>query len=182
MHSSAPGPHKKARIEIIPLIDIMFFLLAAFMLVSLSLVKLQGARVDLPSAGKPPDNPQQQKPDITTINVDKDGNALIGDERTPVALNALTAWADNLIKEKGPDAKVYINGSPDTTHGAVIAIFDKVRRGGLTKVTLAVKPVRGPIVNAAGAPGAAPAAPGTAPAPAAPAAPPAAPAPPTTPP
>ena len=35
-HSSSPVPIKKARIEIIPLIDIMFFLLASFMLVSLS--------------------------------------------------------------------------------------------------------------------------------------------------
>ena len=36
MDVSSPIPHKKARIEIIPLIDIMFFLLASFMMVSLS--------------------------------------------------------------------------------------------------------------------------------------------------
>jgi len=36
MRVTSPVPHKRARIEIIPLIDIMFFLLASFMMVSLS--------------------------------------------------------------------------------------------------------------------------------------------------
>ena len=43
-------PENEARIEIIPLIDIMFFLLAAFMLVSLSMVNLKGVKVNLPTA------------------------------------------------------------------------------------------------------------------------------------
>ena len=140
MSSGAPGPHKKARIEIIPLIDIMFFLLASFMLVSLSLVKLQGAKVDLPSAGQPPNNPNPQKPDPTTLHVDKDGNPAVGKERTPVAFKALAAWAARRLEEKGQDAKVYVSGDPGATYGAVITVFDRVRRGGLTKVTLAVKP------------------------------------------
>ena len=45
----SPIPHKKARIEIIPLIDIMFFLLASFMMVSLSQVHLKGIKVNLPT-------------------------------------------------------------------------------------------------------------------------------------
>ena len=40
----------EARIEIVPLIDIMFFLLAAFMLVSLSMVNLKSVKVNLPTA------------------------------------------------------------------------------------------------------------------------------------
>jgi Biopolymer transport protein len=49
MHVTSPVPHKKARIEIIPLIDIMFFLLASFMMVSLSQVHMKGMKVNLPS-------------------------------------------------------------------------------------------------------------------------------------
>ncbi len=45
MRLSSPIPHKRARIEIIPLIDIMFFLLASFMMVSLSQVHMKGIRV-----------------------------------------------------------------------------------------------------------------------------------------
>jgi len=48
MRVSSPIPHKKARIEIIPLIDIMFFLLASFMMVSLSQVHMKGIKVTLP--------------------------------------------------------------------------------------------------------------------------------------
>ena len=54
MHVSSPIPHKKARIEIIPLIDIMFFLLASFMMVSLSQTHMKGIRVNLPAAIAPP--------------------------------------------------------------------------------------------------------------------------------
>ena len=45
MKLSSPIPPKKARIEIIPLIDIMFFLLACFMLVSLSMTQMRGMKV-----------------------------------------------------------------------------------------------------------------------------------------
>ena len=50
MKIGSPFPHKKARIEIIPLIDIMFFLLASFMLASLSMIKLESVKMDLPNA------------------------------------------------------------------------------------------------------------------------------------
>lgn len=45
-HRSSPVPIKRARIEIIPLIDIMFFLLAAFMLVSLTMINMKGIDVN----------------------------------------------------------------------------------------------------------------------------------------
>ena len=51
MHgSSHGGGGKRARIEIIPLIDIIFFLLATFIMVSLSMSKNQGVQVALPTA------------------------------------------------------------------------------------------------------------------------------------
>jgi biopolymer transport protein ExbD len=50
MYLTSPIPHKKARIEIIPLIDVMFFLLASFMMVSLSQVHMKGIKVNLATA------------------------------------------------------------------------------------------------------------------------------------
>ena len=58
---STPVPIKKARIEIIPLIDIMFFLLASFMLVSLSMINMKGVDVNLPTAKAAEPN---EKPDL----------------------------------------------------------------------------------------------------------------------
>jgi biopolymer transport protein ExbD len=51
MKLSTPYPPKKPRIELIPLIDVMFFLLASFIFVSSSVVQLEGIRVDVPQAG-----------------------------------------------------------------------------------------------------------------------------------
>ena len=59
MRLASPIPHKRARIEIIPLIDIMFFLLASFMMVSLSQTHMKGIRVNLPSANTPPPPPMR---------------------------------------------------------------------------------------------------------------------------
>src|SRR5664279_6325268 len=64
MRVRSPLPKKHARIEIIPLIDIMFFLLASFMMVSLSQTHMKGIRVNLPSPVSVP-----QPPDPTVVNV-----------------------------------------------------------------------------------------------------------------
>jgi len=56
MRLTSPIPHKRPRIEIIPLIDIMFFLLASFMMVSLSQTHMKGIKVALPSNVQPPPN------------------------------------------------------------------------------------------------------------------------------
>ena len=68
MKMRSPIPHKRARIEIIPLIDIMFFLLASFMMVSLSQTHMKGIRVNLPSANVPPPPPNEKK-DYISVRV-----------------------------------------------------------------------------------------------------------------
>src|SRR6201999_1138320 len=72
MRFASPIPHKKARIEIIPLIDIMFFLLASFMMVSLSQVHMKGIRVNLPSSVAPAQQTPPKK-DYPSLFVDGDG-------------------------------------------------------------------------------------------------------------
>src|SRR6266496_3947761 len=66
MRVSSPVPHKKARIEIIPLIDIMFFLLASFMMVSLSQVHMKGMKVNLPTGQS---GETQSKKDYISVSV-----------------------------------------------------------------------------------------------------------------
>ena len=70
MRFASPIPHKKARIEIIPLIDIMFFLLASFMMVSLSQVHMKGMNVELPTGVS---GETQNKKDYVSLSVDRDG-------------------------------------------------------------------------------------------------------------
>src|SRR6185295_12754934 len=75
-----------ARIEIIPLIDIMFFLLAAFMLVSLSMVNMKSVKVNLPTATAAT---AETKKDFVNISVDKAGLAYL--DKKPVGDNELRA-------------------------------------------------------------------------------------------
>ena len=71
----------EARIEIIPLIDIMFFLLASFMLVSLSMVNLKSVKVNLPTATTAT---LDTKNDFASISVDKDGAVYL--DKQPLGL------------------------------------------------------------------------------------------------
>ena len=134
MKIGSPFPHKKARIEIIPLIDIMFFLLASFMLASLSMIRLQSIKMDLPTATVAK---RDFKPDIVNIGVDKAGNLFL--EKKPVSMVELQTVLSNRFRSN-TNVPVYISGDKDATHGMVISVLDLVRRQGIQKVSFAIAP------------------------------------------
>jgi biopolymer transport protein ExbD len=130
MHIALPQSRRKARIEIVPLIDIIFFLLATFVLVSMSMVKNQGVPIRLPVAvsSKPVDRGESM-----IIRIDKDGAVTLDKKPYPIdALNApLTAFRSS--KE---DPKIVIQGDTDVAYGTVIAVLDAARRAGISKVAV----------------------------------------------
>ena len=128
MHISSPLPKKKARIEIIPLIDIMFFLLASFMMVSLSQTHMKGIKVSLPAAVAPP--PLQQK-DFVSIAV-RSGNAVYFDGQFVQDDQVLPRLFQ--LHAANPNIKVSISAEMLATHGDVITVLDKVRSVGIQKV------------------------------------------------
>src|ERR1043165_9118222 len=132
MKISSPLAHKKARIEIIPLIDIMFFLLASFMMASLTMIKLQSIKMDLPTATAAT---RDFKPDIVNIAVDKLGEVYIG--KTQITFVQLQSILSNKFKVN-TNIPVYITGHKDATHGAIIHVLDIVRREGIQKVSFAI--------------------------------------------
>src|SRR5438034_172924 len=134
MRIGSPIAHKKSRIEIIPLIDIMFFLLASFMMVSLSMIKLQSIKMDLPTATQAR---RDLKPDIFNIAVDKLGDVYIEKEHKtlPELFTILTNKA-----RANTNLPVYISGDREATHGAIINVLDLVRRAGIQKVSFAISP------------------------------------------
>ena len=134
MKIGTPIPHRKARIEIIPLIDIMFFLLASFMLASLTMIRMQSIKMDLPTATVAS---RDFKPDILNIDVDKTGQMYV--EKKPVNLVELRTILSNKI-HINTNVPVYISGDKDATHGAVIRVLDIVRREGIQKVSFAISP------------------------------------------
>lgn len=134
MKIGSPFPEKKARIEIIPLIDIMFFLLAAFMMASLTMIKMQSIKMDLPTATMAT---RDFKPDIINISVNKAGDVFV--EKKPINYVELRSYLSNKFKVN-TNVPVYISGDRDATHGAVIGVLDLVRREGIQKVSFAVSP------------------------------------------
>ncbi len=137
MKIGSPLPHKKARIEIIPLIDIMFFLLASFMMASLTMIRLQSIKMDLPTATTAT---KDFKPDIINISVDKVGDIFI--EKKPVNVVELSNYLSNKFRIN-TNVPVYISGDKDATHGMVIRVLDLVRRQGIQKVSFAINPPSG---------------------------------------
>jgi biopolymer transport protein ExbD len=123
----------EARIEIIPLIDIMFFLLAAFMLVSLTMVNMRSVAVDLPTATI---STPETKRDFLNISVDKAGLAYL--DARPVGVNELAAALSGMRKTN--DAlRVFVSGDKDARHGDVIQVLDVVRSSGIEKIAFEIR-------------------------------------------
>ncbi len=123
----------EARIEIIPLIDIMFFLLAAFMLVSLSMVNLRSVKVNLPTATTAS---PETKQDLVSISVDKSGLAYL--DARPLAQNELALLLSAMTKTNS-EARVFISGDQDARHGDVVKVLDVVRFAGIQKVAVEIR-------------------------------------------
>jgi biopolymer transport protein ExbD len=133
MHITTPIPHKKARIEIIPLIDIMFFLLASFMMVSLSQVHMKGIKVNLPTGQS---GETQAKREYISISVDKDGHPFFDKEE--MDYDKLTAKL-KLVHDENPEAKVFVRGDADTVHFNIVRVLDILRSVGFYKVAFEIK-------------------------------------------
>ena len=135
MRMRSPIPHKKARIEIIPLIDIMFFLLASFMMVSLSQTHMKGIPVNLPSANTPPPPPNEKK-DYVSIRVTEGG--LVYFDNVPVLDSDILPKLFQL-HEANKDIKVSLSAETLAMHGDVIGLLDKIRLAEITKIGYQIK-------------------------------------------
>ncbi len=123
-------PKKQARIEIVPMIDIIFFLLATFVLFTLSLNRIESIPVDLPSANP---TPSAVKEEPTTIQVSADG-ALYWNKEL-VDISDLPALLANYRKEV-EDPKVLVAGDEKARFGATVAVLDEIRKAGIEKFSV----------------------------------------------
>ena len=136
MAGSAPKAEegkKKARIEIIPLIDVIFFLLATFVLFTLALNKSNGPRVNLPEAqtGEPRD-----PSDTATVTVMEDGT--IAWNKDPITMEDFLGRLRIFHNEHPePDAHILLNGDADAQFGAaVVYVMDEARKAGIQRVLI----------------------------------------------
>ena len=128
MKISSPIPKRRSRIVIIPLIDIMFFLLASFMMVSLQMSKTRNIKVQLPNATQAQ---QDYKPNMVNIAVDKAGAVWL--EKKEVSLAELGSALSNCFYAD-TNLPVYISGDRDTLHGDMVKVYQTVRAAGIQNV------------------------------------------------
>jgi biopolymer transport protein ExbD len=128
MKLPSPIRPRKSRIVIIPLIDIMFFLLASFMMISLQMSRTANIHVDLPSATQAR---QDYKPDMINIAVDKSGAIWLA--RKEISIGELSLVLSNRFRAD-TNLPVYISGDRDTLHGDMVNVYQAVRATGIQKV------------------------------------------------
>jgi biopolymer transport protein ExbD len=124
---------KKARIEIIPMIDTIFFLLVFFMISTLSMTRFKGMPVNLPKAN----SGQQASAESAAITINKDNQVFLDKQAVD------KADLPDLLREqlaKNPELLVVINADDGVEHGHVVEIMDIARGANVSKMAIAVKP------------------------------------------
>jgi len=129
--SSSGGGPKKARIEIIPLIDVIFFLLATFVLFTLSLNKIQSLPVNLPVAA-PPDPNRLPDEDNVTLQV-SDGGTLYWNQEL-IGMSEVAPRLQNYVTQVATP-RVLIAADDRAKYGATIQVLDEVRKVGIKQVS-----------------------------------------------
>jgi biopolymer transport protein ExbD len=124
---------KGARIEIIPMIDVVFFLLVFFMMASLSMTVYRGLPVNLPRAASGTMPPTE----TATITVARDGEAYL--DRPPVTRAMLGERLRGLVGAN-PQVAIVITADEAAAHGRVVDVLDEVRMAGITRMAIAIRP------------------------------------------
>jgi biopolymer transport protein ExbD len=122
---------KKPRIEIIPLIDVIFFLLATFVLFTLSLNRIQSLPIDLPMAGQP--GPENSSKDMVTIQVSDQGNLYWNRELFDI--DELRGRLEQ-YKKTAELPRILVAGDDRSKWGVTIQVLDQIRKAGIDKVSM----------------------------------------------
>jgi biopolymer transport protein ExbD len=125
------GEASKPRVEVIPMIDIMMFLLVFFVIISLQMIAGTGIALEIPGSK----TTQELKTSTLTIGVSKDGEVVV--DGKPVSPEALGAKLVELKQQNTLD--VVIAGDRDTSLQQLMGVMDTVRGAGINSVAIAAK-------------------------------------------
>ena len=121
---------RKARIEIIPMIDIMLFLLVFFAMLTLRMIPSSGHVTKLPTSSTATLIPHPK----LLVEISSDGSLLV--ENHTLTLPQLT----ELLRQRGSSkTAVTIAGNETSSLQQVMGVIDAVRNGGATEIGLAAR-------------------------------------------
>jgi Biopolymer transport protein len=125
-------PVKKARIEIIPMIDTMFFLLVFFMMATLSMTTAESMPVDLPSAA----GIREKAEELVTVTMTQNGDLFYNKEK----VNSPQSIKQKLIhQQETKKLSVKINADKRVEYGGVVELMDMVKKSGVEKIAVEVE-------------------------------------------
>jgi biopolymer transport protein ExbD len=119
----------KPRVEVIPMIDIMMFLLVFFVVISLNMIAGSGVQMEIPSSR----TTQELKASTITVGVTKDGKVVVAGKQ--VNPDQLKARLDQLKKD-GP-VDVVLAGDKDVPLQMLLGVMDTIRGSGISSVGIA---------------------------------------------
>ena len=125
---------KRAKIEIVPLIDVVFFLLATFVMVSLSMTKNQGMQVQLPTASTA--GKQDDSDKAVTLTVMENGEVFFNKDKITLAQ---LPFKLQTYKAGSQDPKVVLNAAAEADFKQVVAVLDEARKIGIAKVGISTE-------------------------------------------
>lgn len=123
------GAGKKARIEMLPLIDIVFLLLVFFIYAMLSMAVHKALPVALPSS----ETAKIHKQMVLSITVDSEGAIHV--DKDPVPLQSLAA----ILKEKAGKTEspgVLLFADKDLSYQDLFRVLDQITLAGIKQVSL----------------------------------------------
>ena len=124
---------RKARVEIIPMIDVMMFLLVFFVLISMNVIPALGLKTQLPSSSTAQDLKPQSK---AVITIAKDDVIQVDGENT--SLDALTTRLDKLRKD-GEKLNLIINSDRGVEVQRLVDVMDTLKKGGFDSISIATR-------------------------------------------
>ncbi|MFZ4639792.1 MAG: ExbD/TolR family protein [Nodosilinea sp.] len=126
-------PEKPLQINVVPMIDVVFAVLAFFLLSSLFLSQSRGLTVTLPGAQTATTQPQ--KP--VTVTIDAAGQVTVGDR--PLKDDQIAPTVQTLVTEGGSKL-VLIRADQGVSHGRVVAVMDQLRTVAGVQLAIATQP------------------------------------------
>ena len=124
--------YRRGRIEIIPMIDVMFFLLVTFMLASLSMQSLNSIAVNLPRG----EAPALQHKEPVALTITKDSKIFL--DKTPTTLATMAVALKSMLRA-GTDRGVVVNADGAAPEGIVVQAMLQAQRAGVEHFVIAVK-------------------------------------------
>lgn len=128
---------KKPSIMIIPMIDIIFFLLVFFMMSMLSMTARHTLDLDLPRASSAELTAVKSLP----VSITRDGTIYVEKEKISPE-NFLRRI--ELKKERNPEMTVLLSADARSEHGDFLFVLDKLNAAGIQKISIAAEPEPSP--------------------------------------